>query len=80
MSALSQIVRHGKALYVGLSNYSGERLAEARKLARELNLEPVIVEQVGYSMFRRGIEEDVFPVAREAGIGIVAFSPLARAC
>ena len=78
MSALSEIVRQGKALYVGLSNYSGERLAEARKLARELKLEPVVVEQVGYSMLRRDVEKDVLPVVREAGIGIVAFSPLAQ--
>ena len=78
MSALSEIVRQGKALYVGLSNYSGERLAEAVKIARELKLEPVVAEQVGYSMLRRGIEEDVLPAAREAGVGIVAFSPLAQ--
>jgi L-glyceraldehyde 3-phosphate reductase len=78
MGALSQIVRQGKALYVGLSNYSGERLAEAVKIARELKLEPVVVEQVGYSMLRRGIEEDVLPVARESGVGVVAFSPLAQ--
>ena len=78
LSALSQIVRQGKALYVGLSNYSGERLTEARKIARELNLEPVIVDQVSYSMLRRDIEKDVMPAAREAGIGIVAFSPLAQ--
>ena len=78
MSALSQIVRQGKALYIGLSNYSAARLAEARKLARELNLEPVVVEQVGYSMLRRDIEKEVLPAAREAGIGIVAFSPLAQ--
>ncbi len=78
IGALSHIVRQGKALYVGLSNYSGERLAEAVKIAGELKLEPIVVEQVGYSMLRRGIEEDVLPVARESGVGVVAFSPLAQ--
>ena len=78
INALSAIVRQGKALYVGLSNYSGARLAEARRLARELNLERVVVEQVGYSMLRREIEKDILPAAREAGIGLVAFSPLAQ--
>ena len=78
MSALSDIVRQGKALHVGLSNYSAERVAEARELCRELKLEPVIVEQAGYSMLRRDIEQNVLPVARDAGIGIVAFSPLAQ--
>ena len=78
IGALSHIVRQGKALYVGLSNYSGERLVEAVKIARELKLEPIVAEQVGYSMLRRGIEEDVLPVARESGVGVVAFSPLAQ--
>ena len=78
MSALSQIVRQGKALHVGLSNHSGERLAEAVKAARELKLEPVIVHQVGYSMLRREMEKSILPLARETAMGIVAFSPLAQ--
>ena len=78
LGALSQIVRQGKALYVGLSNYSGERLTEAVKISRELGLEPVVAEQDRYSMLRRDIEEDVMLAARESGVGIVAFSPLAQ--
>ena len=70
--------RQGKALYVGLSNYSGAQLAEAVRLTRELNLSPIVATQVGYSMLRRGMEQDVLPVARDLGMGVVAFSPLAQ--
>ncbi len=78
LRALDQIVRQGKALYIGFSNYSGAQLTEASEIARQLNLAPIIVNQVGYSMLRRNIEQDVLPAARQTGAGIVAFSPLAQ--
>ncbi len=78
LRALDQIVRQGKALYVGLSNYSGAVLAEAAQLIRVLNLTPIIANQVGYSMLRREIEYNVLPAARDNGIGVVAYSPLAQ--
>ena len=78
LRALDHVVRQGKALYVGLSNYSGAQLAEAVRLTRELNLSPIVATQVGYSMLRRGMEQDVLPVARDLGMGVVAFSPLAQ--
>ncbi|CAN5567887.1 L-glyceraldehyde 3-phosphate reductase [soil metagenome] len=73
--AFEQMVRQGKTLYVGLSNYPAPIVAEAGRLAREMRL-PLIAEQVGYSMLRREIERDVIGAARDAGMGIVAFSPL----
>lgn len=78
MRAMDQIVREGKALYFGLSNYSGALFAEACNIAHQLNLAMPIAHQVNYSMLRRELEHDAIPVARDYGAGIVAFSPLAQ--
>lgn len=78
ISALAQAVASGKALYVGLSNYSGDQLREACRLAREYRL-PLIVVQNRYSMLDRTVEKNgVIQVADEQGLGLVAFSPLAQ--
>jgi L-glyceraldehyde 3-phosphate reductase len=77
LGAFEQMVRQGKALYVGVSNYPASTLAEVCRIAREMRL-PLIAEQVGYSMLRRDIERDVIGTARDNGVGIVAFSPLAQ--
>ncbi|MEO5721540.1 MAG: aldo/keto reductase [Chthoniobacterales bacterium] len=78
MRTLDQIVRQGKALYIGLSNYSAAQLSEAARITRELNLSPIVATQVGYSILRRGIEQEALPMARDLGMGVVAFSPLAQ--
>jgi L-glyceraldehyde 3-phosphate reductase len=78
LGALDQIVRTGKALYVGLSNYSGKLLEEAAGLARTFRLAPIIVEQSSYSLLNRRVESELFPSVRTAGIGVIAFSPLAQ--
>ncbi len=78
LRALDQVVRQGKALYVGLSNYSGAQFREACRLTRELNLSPVILAQNSYSMLRRDIEQDLLGAARETGAGVVAFSVLGQ--
>jgi len=76
--ALDQIVRSGKALYVGLSNYNKEQLAEALPLIKELHL-PFVINQNRYSIFDRTIEENGFKdFANENDKGIIAFSPLAQ--
>lgn len=78
MEALAQIVRSGKALYAGISNYDRDYTAKAIEIMRELHC-PLIVNQRRYSIFDRGIEEDgVKAYCREAGMGIIAFSPLAQ--
>jgi L-glyceraldehyde 3-phosphate reductase len=78
LGALDQIVRSGKALYAGLSNYSGKQLEEAVGLVRHLKLTTIIVEQSSYSLLNRRIESDLFPSVQHAGTGVVAFSPLAQ--
>lgn len=78
MTALADIVRSGKALYAGVSNYDREYTEQAVKLLRKLHC-PFVVNQRRYSIFDRTIEDDgVKDYCREAGIGIIAFSPLAQ--
>ena len=78
MTALADIVRSGKALYAGVSNYDREYTQKAAELLRELHC-PFIVNQRRYSIFDRTIEEDgVKSYCKEAGVGIIAFSPLAQ--
>jgi L-glyceraldehyde 3-phosphate reductase len=78
LGALDQIVRTGKALYVGLSNYSAKMFEEAVALAGKLRLAPIIVEQSSYSLLNRRIEPELLPSARRLGAAVVAFSPLAQ--
>jgi len=78
LSALDEIVGAGKALYVGLSNYSAKMLEEAVALTGKLRLAPIIVEQSSYSLLNRRIEPELLPSARRLGAGVVAFSPLAQ--
>ncbi len=76
MLALDGIVRSGKALYVGISNYNREQTKEAAEILRELKT-PFIINQRRYSMLDRSIEKDgLKSYAAENGIGIIAFCPL----
>ncbi|MEG1649761.1 MAG: aldo/keto reductase, partial [Rikenellaceae bacterium] len=77
MLALSQIVRSGKALYVGLSKYPVDALRKAIDILKELNT-PLVVHQVRYSMLVRGAEDGVFDLHKEKKLGCVSFSPLAQ--
>ncbi len=78
MGALAQIVKSGKALYVGLSNYDGARMREAAAILRDLNC-PFVINQNRYSIFERRIEKNgLKQAAGETGKGIIAFSPLAQ--
>lgn len=78
MEALDQIVRSGKALYVGISNYNQEQTREAYRILRELKT-PFVINQVSYSMLNRFIETDgVKDFLYRNGIGCIAFSPLAQ--
>jgi len=76
--ALEDIVRSGKALYVGISNYNKEQTIQMRELLRESRT-PFIINQRRYSMFDRTIEKDGLKAyARDNGIGVITFSPLAQ--
>jgi L-glyceraldehyde 3-phosphate reductase len=78
MLALDSVVRSGKALYVGISNYNKVQTEEAVKILKELKT-PFIINQRKYSMFDRNIEEDGLKgYAAQNGVGIIAFCPLAQ--
>lgn len=77
MSALDLIVRQGKALYVGISNYSAADTEKAVKILKELGT-PCLVHQAKYSMFERWVEGGLLDVLEQNGAGCVAFSPLAQ--
>ena len=77
MQALVDIVRSGKALYVGISKYPPEMAARAYAYLREAHV-PCLVYQGRYNMLERGHEEEILPQAAAAGVGYVAFSPLAQ--
>ena len=78
MGALDQIVRSGRALYVGVSNYPAARLREAAAILRDLGT-PFVLNQPSYSMFNRWLEPDGLPGALEdEGVGAIVFSPLAQ--
>ena len=78
MEALAQIVRSGKALYAGISNYDEENSRRAKEIMNELHC-PLIVNQLNYNIFNRTIEDNGTKKAcKEIGMGIIAFSPLAQ--
>ncbi|OMD86359.1 L-glyceraldehyde 3-phosphate reductase [Paenibacillus odorifer] len=75
MAALDLVVRQGKALYVGISNYGPERTREAAQILRRLGT-PCLIHQPNYSMMSRWIEDGLQDVLSEEGIGSIVFSPL----
>ena len=82
MLALDTAVRQGKALYVGISSYSGQRTREAVAIARELGT-PLVIHQPSYSMLNRWVEdatagESLLDALGDTGLGCIAFSPLAQ--
>jgi L-glyceraldehyde 3-phosphate reductase len=78
MGALDAAVRAGKALYVGISNYTAEQTARAAALLRELGT-PLLIHQPAYSMFDRRVERDgLLDALEQAGAGCIAYSPLAQ--
>ncbi|MGF7482044.1 aldo/keto reductase [Providencia sp. SP181] len=76
MTALDLIVRQGKALYVGISNYPADLAKEAIGILTELGT-PCLIHQPKYSMLERTPEEGLFDVLEEEGVGSIAYSPLA---
>lgn len=72
MQALVDIRQSGKARYVGVSNYHPEALRQAKQHA------PIVTNQVGYNLFDRRWERQMFPTARELGIGVMAYGPMAH--
>ena len=77
MGALSDIVRQGKALYVGISNYQAEEAKKAIEILRN-NGTPCLIHQPRYNMFERWVENGLLDVLQEEGVGCIAYSPLAQ--
>ncbi|MCL6454485.1 MAG: aldo/keto reductase family protein [Alicyclobacillus sp.] len=78
LRALDDLVRQGKVLYAGLSEWKPNQIADGIRLQRELNLHKFAASQPVYNMFNRYIEQAVVPICADAGIGQVVFSPLAQ--
>lgn len=77
MGALDLVVRQGKALYAGISNYGAAEAEQAIKILRSLGT-PCVIHQPKYSMFVRDVEDGVLDVLGKNGVGCIAFSPLAQ--
>ncbi|HUC92239.1 MAG TPA: L-glyceraldehyde 3-phosphate reductase [Paenibacillus sp.] len=77
IGALDLIVRQGKALYVGVSNYKAEEMARAIEIANGLGT-PLLIHQPSYSMLNRWIEDGLQDVLEKNGVGSIVFSPLAQ--
>jgi L-glyceraldehyde 3-phosphate reductase len=77
MGALDTAVRQGKALYVGISNYSPEQTHAAASILRALGT-PCLIHQPKYSLLERWVEDGLLDVLAEEGIGCIVFSPLAE--
>ncbi len=77
MTAFADLVRQGKALYIGVSEWTAEQIERAAVLARELRV-PFISNQPQYSMLWRVIEDEVVPTSEKHGIGQIVWSPIAQ--
>src|SRR5688572_22179336 len=77
LAAADLLVRQGKVLYLGLSNYAAWQVGQARCLAERHGLQQPVVTQVLYNLLNRAIETEFLPFCRSAGVGVTVFNPLA---
>jgi aryl-alcohol dehydrogenase-like predicted oxidoreductase len=78
LGALTEVVDAGKARCIGVSNWSGEQIRDAVRLAREHGFAKIVSSQPEYSLLEREPEEDVIPASRENGVSQIVYSPLAQ--
>ncbi len=78
LRAIDDLVRQGKVLYVGVSEWQASQIAEALGVADRYLLDRIVVNQPVYNMFERYIEKEIVPLSERSGIGQVVFSPLAQ--
>ncbi|HKJ45640.1 MAG TPA: aldo/keto reductase family protein [Balneolales bacterium] len=78
LRAFDDLIRQGKILYAGVSEWSAPQITEAIRIADQYTLDKIVVNQPRYNMFQRYIEDDVIPTATKYGVGQVVFSPLAQ--
>jgi aryl-alcohol dehydrogenase-like predicted oxidoreductase len=76
--AMETLVRQGKVIYVGSSNFAGWNIAQAQETARDRHFQGLVSEQSLYNLIERRIEMEVLPAAREYGLGVIPWSPLMR--
>ncbi|MDD3742734.1 MAG: aldo/keto reductase [Lentimicrobiaceae bacterium] len=77
LGALVQIVRHGKALYIGLSNYNPAQTIEAAEMLKQMGV-PCLIHQSRYSMFDRSVELELLNTIEKLKMGFIAYSPLSQ--
>ncbi|GCF10985.1 aldo/keto reductase [Dictyobacter arantiisoli] len=78
MAALDLIVKQGKALYVGVSNFPGDHLEQAVQVTKQMGLTPITIHQPRYNLLERRCEHNLFDHTARNGIGVITFSPLAQ--
>jgi aryl-alcohol dehydrogenase-like predicted oxidoreductase len=78
LKTFDDLVRQGKVLYIGVSEWSAEQIARALKIADEMGFDRIVSNQPQYSMLWRVIEAEVVPLSEKEGIGQVVFSPIAQ--
>ena len=78
LGALDSAVRQGKALYAGISSYSGEQTRRVKAICQANGYVTPIIHQPSYSMLNRRVETDLLPATEETGMGVIAFCPLAQ--
>jgi aryl-alcohol dehydrogenase-like predicted oxidoreductase len=78
MRALDDLIHQGKILYAGVSEWSATQILDAQSTARQLNLNPIAINQPAYNMLNRYIEKEVMSMCTREGLGIAVFSPLAE--
>lgn len=78
LRTIDDLVRQGKILYAGVSEWTASQIAEALRTSDKYLLDRIVVHQPRYNMFQRGIEQEVIPYSEQQGISQVVFSPLAQ--
>ena len=78
LRTLDDLVRQGKVLYVGVSEWTADQIGDALRIAKEMNLDRIVSNQPRYNMIQRQIEAEVVPLSEREGVGQVVFSPLAQ--
>jgi aryl-alcohol dehydrogenase-like predicted oxidoreductase len=78
LRVLDDLIRQGKVLYVGVSEWTADQIADALRLAKEMNLDKIVSNQPRYNMIQRQIEAEIIPLCEREGVGQVVFSSLAQ--
>jgi aryl-alcohol dehydrogenase-like predicted oxidoreductase len=78
LRALDDLIRQGKVLYIGVSEWTADQISDALRIAEEMNLDRIVSNQPRYNMIQRKIEGEVIPLCEREGVGQVVFSPLAQ--